>query len=83
MKLEQNNFSTDITIRDTGEGIKKEQLPHIFERFYKADNAGRDSVGIGLAMAKQILLLQNGDITAKSRPGEGTAFFIKLYRVEG
>ena len=34
-------------------------------------------------MAKQILLLQNGDITAKSRPGEGTAFFIKLYRVEG
>ena len=83
VKLEQNNFSTDITIRDTGEGIKKEQLPHIFERFYKADNAGRDSVGIGLAMAKQILLLQNGDITAKSRPGEGTAFFIKLYRMEG
>lgn len=79
LKLEQNNFSTNFIIEDNGEGIPKEQLPYIFDRFYKAGNARFESVGIGLSMAKQIILLQNGDITVSSSPGEGTVFLIKIY----
>lgn len=77
--LEQNNFSTNFVIRDNGEGIKKEQIPYIFDRFYKADNAAFSSVGIGLSMAKQIFLLQNGDITVSSKEGYGTSFLAKIY----
>lgn len=76
---DQNNFSTNIYIRDTGEGIEKEQLSHIFERFYKGENASENSVGIGLAMSRQLILQQNGMIHVMSEKGKGTAFHIKLY----
>lgn len=76
---EQNNFSTTITVKDNGEGIPGEQLPHIFERFYKGAGASKDSVGIGLAMSKQIILRQNGNISVESEAGKGTRFRIKLY----
>lgn len=76
---EQNNFSTTITVKDNGEGIPGEQLPHIFERFYKGAGASKDSVGIGLAMSKQIILRQNGNISVESEAGKGTCFRIKLY----
>ena len=79
ISCEQNNFSTNICIEDNGEGIAKEQLSHIFERFYKADNASPNSVGIGLSMAKQIILQQNGVINVESEPGKGTSFLIKMY----
>ena len=69
-----------IRIADTGEGIPKEDLPHIFTRFYRGRNAHEDSVGIGLAMAKSIILQQNGDITADSYPGRGTTFSIRFYK---
>lgn len=75
----QNNFSTAIRIQDDGEGIEKEHLPHIFERFYKADPTAQNSIGIGLAMSQKIILLQNGTITAKSEVGEGTEFLVKLF----
>lgn len=77
---EQNNFGTNIQIMDTGEGIGKEHLPHIFERFYKGGNSCTNSVGIGLAMSKQIIMQQNGIIKVTSEEGKGTTFFIKLYR---
>lgn len=80
MTLSQNNFYTGICIRDNGEGISGEDLPHIFERFYKGKGDSRESVGIGLALAQKIILLQNGDISVESRPGEGTVFYIKLYQ---
>lgn len=76
---EQNNFSTNIRITDNGEGIGKEHLPHIFERFYKGANSSTNSVGIGLAMSKQIIMQQNGTIQVTSEAGKGTSFFIKLY----
>ena len=75
----QNNFSTNIRIQDNGEGISPEHLPHIFERFYKADISSKSSVGIGLAMSKKIVLLQNGDITVRSTLGKGTEFLVKFY----
>lgn len=76
---DQNNFSTNIYIKDTGEGIAKDQLGHIFERFYKGENASESSVGIGLAMSRQLILQQNGTIDVMSEKGKGTAFHIKLY----
>lgn len=75
----QNNFALSITISDNGAGISKENLPHIFERFYKADNKASDSVGIGLAMSKQIIMRQNGTITAESEEGKGTRFLVRFY----
>ena len=76
----QSNISTEIVIKDTGEGIKKEDLPYIFERFYKTANASTDSVGIGLSMSKQIIMRQNGNITVESRLGKGSTFHIIIYR---
>lgn len=76
----QNNLHTTIVIEDNGKGIGKEHLPYIFERFYKAGNASHDSVGIGLAMARQIIRLHDGNIEAESEVGKGTRFTINLYR---
>ena len=76
-----NPLYTEIRIRDTGAGIAPEDIPHIFTRFYRGKNAADDSVGIGLAMAKEIVRRQNGDITVDSVPGEGTIFLVKLYKV--
>lgn len=80
LKVSQNNFSTNFYVRDNGEGIPREQLSHIFERFYKGSTSSPESVGIGLAMAKKIILLQNGTIDVSSQVGQGTEFFIKFYR---
>ena len=69
-----------ITIRDNGCGIPAEDLPHIFERFYKGKNAGKDSVGIGLALSKRILEGEHGEITVQSTEGVGTSFSIRIYK---
>ena len=74
------NIYSDIVIRDTGCGIAAEDLPHIFERFYRGKNAGKDSVGIGLALSKTIMEEQQGDILAESSEGVGTKFIIRLYK---
>ncbi|QNM06546.1 sensor histidine kinase [Qiania dongpingensis] len=77
---EERGVYLQLVVEDSGEGIAPEDLPHIFERFYKGKNAGRDSVGIGLAMAKYILNIQNGQVEVESTPGAGSRFFIRLYR---
>lgn len=77
---EDTNLFTQIVIKDTGCGIAEEDIPHIFERFYKGKNAGKDSVGIGLALAKSIMEGQHGDILANSKEGEGTAFRVRFYK---
>lgn len=79
ISADQNNFETNIQISDNGEGISRESLSHIFERFYKGDNSSTDSVGIGLAMSKQIIMQQNGSIHVASELEKGTTFFIKMY----
>lgn len=75
-----NNLYTKIVIEDTGVGIDKEDLPHIFERFYKGKNSKSDSVGIGLALSKQIITRQKGSIEVTSTALVGTKFVIKIYR---
>ena len=68
-----------ISISDTGGGIDPEDLPHLFERFYRGSNAGPDSVGIGLALAQGILRAQDGNLTAENIPG-GARFVVELNR---
>ncbi|MEG2250202.1 MAG: HAMP domain-containing sensor histidine kinase [Bacilli bacterium] len=73
----ENPLYTEITVKDTGLGISKKDLPHIFERFYKGIN-NKESIGIGLNMAKTIIEKENGDITVTS-DSNGTFFRIKFY----
>ena len=68
-----------IEVADTGIGIATEDLPHIFERFYRADKIrNKSGTGLGLAIAKVIADLHGGQITVKSELGEGAAFTIEL-----
>lgn len=70
-----------ITVRDSGQGIAPEDLPHIFERFYRADRARTRSsggAGLGLAIVRQIVLAHGGTIDAASRQGYGTTFTVRL-----
>ncbi len=80
LSTEDTNLYGQISISDTGCGIAAEDLPHIFERFYKGKNAGKDSVGIGLALSKTIMENQHGDIMVTSTEGSGTRFDIRFYK---
>ena len=75
----KNKLYTQINIQDHGIGIDKEDLPHIFERFYKGKNSSEDSVGIGLALSKSIIEKGNGYVSVESKVGRGTKFTIKYY----
>ena len=75
----QNPLYTEILIWDEGKGFAKEDLPHIFERFYRGQNAHEGGIGIGLALAKEIIERQNGTIRAKNKPGGGAFFEIRFY----
>lgn len=79
IRTTQDNIASHIYIKDNGEGISGEHISHIFERFYKISPSS-ESVGIGLALAKQIICRQDGGISAESEIGKGTEFHIKLYR---
>lgn len=81
ISLFENPVYTRIIIEDTGEGIREEDLPHIFKRFYKAKTSRKtDSVGIGLALAKAIVEAHNGVIEACSSLGIGTRFTLTFYK---
>ncbi len=68
-----------VTVRDTGVGVSTEELPRVFERFYKADKARRsDGTGLGLAIAKHIVQVHGGTIWVESAPGEGASFTFTL-----
>lgn len=70
-----------IRVTDTGVGIPEEDLPHIFDRFYRVDKArSRETggTGLGLSIVKQIMQMHGGDITAKSTFGKGSTFTIEL-----
>lgn len=71
-----------LSVHDHGMGIKATELPHIFERFYRADSARSkqqvQGYGLGLAIAKDIVTLHGGTIGVQSRPGEGSVFTIQL-----
>jgi signal transduction histidine kinase len=75
-----NALYAEIIVSDDGEGIASRDIPHIFNRFYRSENAGENSVGIGLALAKAIFNAQGGDLTVHSQRGVGTSFDIRVFR---
>lgn len=75
----ENNAYVKITIKDFGSCIAKEDINHIFERFYKGKDSDYDSIGIGLALSKSIIEKQNGKISVESSD-DGTTFTIKYFK---
>jgi signal transduction histidine kinase len=87
LNAERQGEMVVLEVRDTGAGIPAAQLPHVFEKFYQADNqdsASQKGTGLGLAIAKEILEAHGGTIQCESTPGIGTTFTITLpTRVQG
>ncbi len=73
------SFYTKIVIKDEGEGMDQKTVRRVFERFFKA-NEKSQSIGIGLALSKEIIEKDNGSINVKSNKGEGTTFIIKYFK---
>ncbi|MBQ8894994.1 MAG: HAMP domain-containing histidine kinase [Clostridia bacterium] len=80
VEAEENALFCQICIRDTGKGIEPEDLPHLFERFYRGKNAGSESIGIGLALSRMICAGQNGTLKAENLPEGGAAFTMRFYK---
>jgi signal transduction histidine kinase len=83
LALQEQRDAVVFTVRDTGIGIAAGDLPHIFERFWRADPArsrtgNRPGIGLGLAITKWIVEAHGGSITVQSRPGRGTLFTVWL-----
>lgn len=80
--LKEEIDTVQLFIRDTGIGITKEQMPFIFDRFYRGDKSGREkgSSGLGLALAKWIAEQHRATITVESEPGIGSCFRISMQR---
>ena len=82
----QNPLYTEILIWDEGDGFAKEDIPHLFKRFYRGKNADAggnirgSGIGIGLALSKEIIEHQNGTIRAKNLPNGGACFEIRFYK---
>ncbi|GHU82681.1 two-component sensor histidine kinase [Clostridia bacterium] len=73
-----NNLYTEITIHDSGAGFDSDDLPRLFDRFYRGKNANAAGYGIGLALCKMIISRQGGVITAKNHPQGGAVFKLKF-----
>ncbi|WP_409289036.1 ATP-binding protein [Peribacillus sp. SCS-37] len=81
LQAEDEQLGLIIKVQDSGSGIPKEDLPFVFERFYKADKArtrGRSGTGLGLAIAQNIITAHDGSITAQSQLDKGTTFTINI-----
>lgn len=78
-EITQTPLFTQVVICDNGPGFAEQDLPHLFERFYKGEQASAASFGIGLALAQRIITAQNGTIQAKNRPEGGAMFCVRFY----
>ncbi len=76
----ENEIYTEIRVEDSGIGISREEREKLFQRFYRGSNAAEDSIGIGLALAKEVVEQQHGHIQVDSREGEGTVFSLKFMK---
>ena len=80
LNVSENPLYTEVIVQDNGEGIPEEDIPYMFERFYKGKNAKPESVGIGLAFARMIITAQNGTISVKNHPDGGACFTVRFYK---
>ncbi len=80
IEAKETPIYTELVISDTGPGIPPEDLPHIFERFYKGKHSSKGSVGIGLALARMIIAAQNGTIKAGNSIDGGAQFTVRFYK---
>lgn len=82
VSLTQENHNAILTVADTGVGITEKDLPHVFDRFYRADSARTNNDagghGLGLPIAKQIITEHHGTITAVSKPKKGSTFTVTI-----
>ncbi|MDR6945114.1 substrate-binding domain-containing protein [Mucilaginibacter pocheonensis] len=79
ISLHKNDDDTiDIAVQDNGTGMEPEEVAHVFEQFYQADNSASKGSGLGLALSKEIVTLHHGTITVNSKKWQGTTFTIKL-----
>lgn len=81
VRLFKTGKDVNITVSDNGPGIPKDDLPHIFDRFYRVDKArSRETggTGLGLSIVKQIVMLHGGNVTVKSEEGQGATFTVEL-----
>jgi signal transduction histidine kinase len=68
-----------VRVRDTGEGIPADELPRVFERFYRGSAAEPgDGAGLGLALVKELVETMGGTVEAESTPGQGSCFALRL-----
>ena len=77
---EENPLYVQLAVKDSGPGIAPEDLPHLFERFYRGKNAGEGSFGIGLSLAQMIISRENGVIRAENVPEGGSRFTVRFYK---
>ena len=81
VNLKQDGDEAVLSVRDEGDGIPPDMLPHVFERFFRADKArsrADGSTGLGLSITKAIVEAHGGTITAQSTPGQGSEFVVRL-----
>lgn len=78
--VKENPLYLELRIEDSGEGVSEEELSHLFERFYRGKNASAFSAGIGLALAKAIIVSQHGSISAKNKTDKGMCFLVRFYK---
>jgi two-component system, OmpR family, sensor histidine kinase BaeS len=76
---EWSGDAVEIAVEDSGPGVAPEHLPHVFDRFYRADPA-RGGAGLGLAIVRQLALAHGGDARVESPPGRGARFVVRLKR---
>ncbi len=80
ISAQETPLFTEIIIRDNGAGFDENDLPHLYDRFYKGRSASAESIGIGLALARSVISQHNGTICASNRPTGGAQFTIRFYK---
>lgn len=80
IRASENDVYIEINVLDSGTGIPKEEREKLFQRFYRGSNAAEDSIGIGLALAKEVVEQQHGRIEIESEEGQGTLFSLKFMK---
>lgn len=82
IKASENPIYTGIIIKDSGEGFSDEDMPHIFERFYRSGNPSKSGYGIGLAFARKIVCSLGGSLQAENAKEGGALFDLRIYKSE-